>query len=271
MKLKLENRETELLTACALLLLLALFGPATAQPARYHDFADHRVWWGVPHAMDLLSNLPFALWACAGVASLVRGPWASLEQAQRRTAALFFGGLCITAAGSGCYHWMPDDAGLALDRLGMVVPFAGLLGLVAAGRVSARSGDLLGLGTLALGPLCIAVWLRSGNVLPWAVLQFGAMVLVLWLSTRPALPGAWPIRWGAVIFIYAVAKLLEQYDHQVYELLGHAVSGHSLKHLVASLAAWPVWSAVRHVRHTGQDTTSGKIVARRGDHAAASS
>ena len=271
MKLNLESRETELLIVWGLLLLLALFGPAVAQPVHYHDFADRRLWWGVPHAMDVLSNLPFAAGACLGIQGLCKGPWTALEAAQRRMAALFFSGLAITAACSACYHWVPNDNGLALDRLGMVVAFAGLLGLVAAGRVSARSGQILGLSTLVLGPACIAVWLGSGNVLPWAVLQFGAMALVLWLSFKTALPSAWPVSWGAVILIYAAAKLFEQYDHQVYELLGHVVSGHSLKHLVASLAAWPVAAAVRDLRNCGRRPTSGKIVAKPFDHVAASS
>lgn len=52
------------------------------------------------------------------------------------------------------------------------------------------------------------------------------------------------VRWGLVIFVYVVAKLLELADHQIYELTSHAISGHSLKHLAASFAAWPVLTTV---------------------------
>jgi 1-acyl-sn-glycerol-3-phosphate acyltransferase len=48
------------------------------------------------------------------------------------------------------HHWQPNDAALIFDRLGMVVAFAGLTGLAAANRVSARAGRLLGLAVLLL-------------------------------------------------------------------------------------------------------------------------
>ena len=45
---------------------------------------------------------------------------------------VFCAGLVLTALCSAIYHWEPDNAGLGLDRLGMAVAFAGLLGLAAA-------------------------------------------------------------------------------------------------------------------------------------------
>ncbi len=247
MQFKLLTPELTLLGVAALLLLLALVGPYIAQPSDYHHFADQRTWLGLPFATDVLTNLPFAVWGALGLHQLWSGP--RLGASQRGTATLFFSGLVLTAVCSSWYHWQPDDAGLVVDRLGMVVAFAGLLGLVAAGRISARAGTVLALAVLALGSTSVAVWASSGNLLPWVVLQLGGMAMVLWLASRTPLPGALPVRWGAVIFIYALAKLLEQGDHQVYELFGHVISGHSLKHLLASLAAWPVYSAIHARRH----------------------
>jgi hypothetical protein len=80
--------------------------------------------------------------------------------------------------------------------------------------------------------------------LSWLVLQFGGMALVLWFSTRPPLHDALAVRWGVVILIYAAAKVLELADHAVYDLSAHLISGHSLKHIVASFAAWPVMAAL---------------------------
>ena len=37
------------------------------QPAGYHDFADQTVLFGIPHACDVLSNLPFAAVALWGL------------------------------------------------------------------------------------------------------------------------------------------------------------------------------------------------------------
>lgn len=239
-----SKTEALLLLACLGLTAIALFGPAVAQPADYHAFADQRVLWGLPFAMDVLSSLAFALSGGAGAWCLFMLPSRALSTVQRAMAALFFAGLMLTAAASIWYHWQPDDAGLAVDRYGMAVAFAGLLGLAAAGRVSERAGAALGLALLVLAPLGVQAWSATGNVLPWAVLQFGGMGLVLWLALLRPRPAALDIRWSLVILGYAAAKLLEANDHLVYEATGQLVSGHALKHVAAALAAWPVVAAI---------------------------
>jgi hypothetical protein len=70
------------------------------------------------------------------------------------------------------------------------------------------------------------------------------MALVLCLACLKPLPGALAVRWGLVLMIYAVAKLFEQADAWVYLQSEGAISGHSLKHVVASCAAWPVLTAI---------------------------
>jgi hypothetical protein len=242
-KLKLEKYELRLLSAVLALLAVAVLGPAVAQSAHHHHFADQRAWGWLPFAADVLSNLPFLMWGGLGLTLLAqqaRGVGHRPVAASRGLTGLFFVGLVITAFMSAFYHWRPDNAGLVIDRLGMVVAFAGLMGLAAAGRVSARAGELLAAAVLLLGPLSIWVCSLSGNVLPWAVLQFGGMGLVLCLARLKPLPGAPIIQWGWVIVIYAVAKGLELADEAVFTATSQLVSGHSLKHVVASFAAWPV-------------------------------
>ncbi len=248
MKTTLEETERGLLIALVLFLAVAILGPEVMQPAHQHDFADRRFFGYLPCAADVLSNLPFALWGIAGLLVL---PKAKLSPGIAGLAVLFFAGLIITAGASSWYHLQPVDAGLAIDRLGMTVAFAGLLGLAAAERASIRSGAALGSLVLVCGLMSVWLWSSSGNVLPWLVLQFGGMALILWLATRQRMPkidaarGSLPIRWGLVILIYAAAKVLELADHAVYDLTSQFISGHSLKHIVASFAAWPVVSALR--------------------------
>ncbi len=238
----LSRAEVWLLFAVLALSLLAAFAPPLAQAPHFHDFADQRSWLGMPCALDVLSNLPFALFGLWGLRVLGRVP--QLDATQHRLAALFFGGLLVTALGSAVYHWAPDDAGLVVDRLGMTVAFAGLLGLGVAMYLSARAGQALAAAVLLLGPVSVAVWAAQGNLLPWALLQGGGMVLLLVLAVMKPLPGALAVRWGLVIGVYVVAKALEQYDAVVFAATGQFVSGHSLKHLVAAFAAWPVISAL---------------------------
>jgi len=245
--LNLEKPERLLLGALLVLLLVAVFGPSVAQPAHHHEFADQRGWGLIPCALDVLSNLSFAAWGLAGLGYLAwqsRVDMGPVNTVQRGLAALFFAGLLLITAASAWYHWQPDDAGLAVDRLGMVAAFAGLLGLAASDRISARAGAMLGFMVLVLGPLSVWVWVASANVLPWAVVQFGGMVLVLGLACLRPLPGALDVRWGLVIAIYALAKWLEQADAAIYIWSTGLISGHSLKHVVASCAAWPVLGAM---------------------------
>ncbi len=239
-----HKNEVRLMAMGAALLALAIFGPALAQPAHHHDFADQRVLWGIPYAMDLLSNLPFAVAGLLGAVSLWRMPAGAVSNVQRGMAALFFGGLVLTAAASSWYHGLPNDAGLLVDRCGMSVAFAGLLGLAVAVRVSDRAAAVTGLSVLVLAPVSVQVWAATGNVLPWAVVQFGGMALVVWLACLRQPHGALDVRWGWVIAAYAVAKLFELQDNEVFQMTGQMVSGHTLKHAIAALAAMPVICAI---------------------------
>lgn len=251
MPLTLSRAEALLLGALAPLALWAGFGPYLAQAPHIHDYADQRAWLGLPCALDVLSNLPFAFFGLWGLRVLGRLPAAALDGTQRTLAALFFAGLVLTAFASGWYHAHPDDAGLFIDRLGMSFAFAGLLGLAVASRITARAGVWAAPVVLLWGGLGAWVCWRSGNLLPWAVLQGTGLVLMLVLSALPARRLA--VRWWLIIAIYAVAKLCELADHVIYEAAAQLVSGHSLKHFVASLAAWPVICALQQVGQNARE------------------
>jgi hypothetical protein len=253
MKVLLTRSETSLALALVMAVAVACVGPTVAQHAHYHAFADQRMWHGFPYAMDVLSNLPFAVGGVWGLLVLQRMRPGSVTSTQGVLALVFFVGLLCTAVCSSVYHWNPDNTGLAIDRLGMVVAFAGLLGLAAADRVSARAGLALAGTVLLLGPLSVYVWATTGNLLAWVVLQGGGMLLVVLLALVPPTPGAWGIPLVAVIAIYTVAKLLELEDHTVFAWTHGLVSGHSLKHGVAALAAWPVISVMHNVAQGGLD------------------
>lgn len=242
----LDGRERALLAALLLGVLAACLGPVLPDPMAGAGFADGRHWLGLPHAMDVLSNLPFALLGCGGLVRLRRIEAASThEVAVRRCARLFFSGLVLTAAGSAFYHLHPDALRLGADRLGMAVAFAGMLGMAVSERVSPRMAWPMACGVLAAGLLALAVCHWRGDVLPWAVLQLGGMVLVLGLALLRPVPGALGLKLGTVICCYGVAKLLELGDDAIYQATGQLVSGHSLKHLAAACAGWPAWQMLR--------------------------
>jgi hypothetical protein len=211
--------------------------------AHGHAFIDARSFFGIPNGLDVLSNLPFLVGGIWGMIMLHRS---KKRAAPLQTAArVFFIGLILTCVGSSFYHWAPSDYGLMIDRLGMAIAFAGVISLAAGSRLGAVVSEHATPVLLILAPLAAIAAYTLHNVLPWAVVQFGGMALMLWLACLPRIPAMPAIHLGALIALYALAKLFEALDTQVFELTQGIVSGHSLKHIAASLAAWPVIVALK--------------------------
>lgn len=263
----LSRAEVALLGLAAFLLALACLGPVLPASAHQHDFADQRVLWGIPCALDVLSNLPFAAAGVWGLWLLRRAGPRAIDATSGACANLFFAGLVCTAAGSSLYHVLPNDASLLWDRLGMVLPFAGLLGLAAAGRASGRAGWAAAGAVLLAGAAAVPWWARTGNLMPWAVVQIGGMLVVIVLALLPRRAGTLGVHLGAVIAMYALAKLFEAADHAVFDATAQWVSGHSLKHVLAAGAAWPVLMAVEALRHsTPTGATRAAVYGQNGAH-----
>jgi len=127
----------------------------------------------------------------------------------------------------------------------MLVAFAGVTGLAVAGRIGARPAGVAAALMLLAGAWALQRWETTGQLLPWAVLQGGGMALMLALAWLPQRREALAVSLAAVIGWYALAKVLEWGDHAIWEATQGLVSGHSLKHAVAALAAWPVIAALR--------------------------
>ena len=237
------SRREIILAAIALAVLALPFAlPHVAQSQTYHHFADTRTLFGVANAMDTLSNFAFIFAGVAGIMLVWLERLPSPTTALGAMSLLTFAGLVATGIGSAWYHGQvpPNDAGLAIDRYGMVVSFAGILGLAAAHKVSERAGWWTGWLVLVAGPFAVWWWTVSGNVAPYAVLQFGGMaLLVLILFWRDEGNASGP-NWGLLIGVYALAKVFEAADAQIWELTAHLVSGHTLKHLAAAWVALAV-------------------------------
>lgn len=234
----LQARKTGLIAALVVLALAAILAPAIAASA-WHipHYVDRRDWLGVPNAGDVLSNLAFLAMGVWGLERLRGRPDAPVG------ASWFFVGLILTCLGSGFYHLDPDmPQRLIADRLGMAVAFAGFLGIAASERISERAAEAVLVLIMAVGPL--TAWVARDNLTPWAVVQYGGMALAVGLVAIRPRPGAIGVPLGGVIGFYVLAKLFELGDATIFEATGHIVSGHTLKHLAAALAAGPVIRAL---------------------------
>jgi hypothetical protein len=223
-----------------------LVWPAFPQPLAYHNFADQRPLLGVPHLLNVASNLPFLVVGGAGLVFMAsraaRRPGAFVHSVERGPYWLFFIGLALTAFGSAYYHADPNNARLTWDRLPLTVTFMALFTAVLAERVSWRlAGWLLG-PLVALGMASVVYWhwtesLGAGDLRYYLIVQFLPLVALplLFLLFRPRYTGTGDL--VAALGCYVLAKLLEALDGQVYAQ-GGLVSGHTLKHLVAGLGSY---------------------------------
>ncbi len=120
---------------------------------------------------------------------------------------VFFLGATLTCVGSMYYHWQPDNPRLVWDRLPMTLAFAGLIAAVLGERI---------------GP----VWGRRSL---WPLL-----LLVLFPARQYSHSNAlfWPIFW------YGMAKVAETFDLAICRATATAVSGHTVKHVLAAMAVW---------------------------------
>lgn len=224
--------------ACA----VVVWAPPVAFHAGYHAFADTRVWGRVPFAADVLSNLAFVLVGGLGLRRLACATGLALVHAAAGLVLCL--GLLFTTIASGVYHLNPDDAGLALDRMGMAGVFCGVMGLAVANRVSDRAAWTVMALLALLAPAAAAVAWTAGNALPWAVVQFGGVAALVALAALPARAGYAALPLASVVLGYGLAKVAEMSDQWVFDLTAGAVSGHTLKHLLAACAVWPLLAPV---------------------------
>jgi hypothetical protein len=223
------------LVMLTVLLVIAQLGPIAQDPA-YHRFADARTLAGVPHALNVLSNLPFLVVGMAGLwfSARVRHDvlWVPY--------ALLYAGLILTGFGSAWYHLAPDNASLVWDRLPMTIVFMSFFASVVAEVVNRGLAQRLLPVLLVVGAGSVLYWQATeqqgaGDLRPYVLVQFLPMLLIpllllLYPSPRNYLP--WVL---AMIGVYAGSKVFEYFDTEIFTL-GEAVSGHTLKHLLAALA-----------------------------------
>lgn len=240
-----QRAEWLLLLIVGALAALAVLLPPMGLPAGYHDFVDQRSVLGLPNALNVLSNLAFVGVGAWGWRVLRRAAPPPSDAVQRELAGLFLGGLILAGVCSAIYHADPGDASLGIDRLGMSPAFASLLGLAAADRISARAGLALALFVALAAPAAVLTAVASGNMMPWSVLQAGGLGLAAVLALRRPRAGALAPSLLAVVGFYVVAKLVELGDAAVFAATQGLVSGHTLKHVLAALAAWPVVRALQ--------------------------
>jgi len=239
MTIGLSWRSGLLLLIGTAVIVVAVFVDPIAQDPAYHRFADQRNFLSIANCLNVLSNLPFAVIGALGLL-LVNRHGTIVRPAARTAWLIFFIGIFLTAIGSGYYHLAPNGTTLIWDRLPMTIGFMSFVAIIVGEYVSLRAARTALLPLLLVGAGSVLFWaytesLGRGDLRPYAVVQFLPMLLIpmvvlLYRDRSDLSPYI-----VSMIVCYIGAKLLEYFDGPIYAA-GQLISGHTLKHVFASLA-----------------------------------
>ena len=175
--------------ALAAAVCAVVFGllPPIPQPLEYHAFADARtLCCGVPNTLDVVSNIPFLLFGiCGFVVAVLPGaaiapattnffaPIEFLDSAEQWCWIVFFIGCMLTAAGSGYYHWRPDNARLVWDRYPMTICFMEIWTQMLQERleIGAAGGAVMQAVFLSIGLFSVYWWSRTDDLRLYFIVQ----------------------------------------------------------------------------------------------------
>jgi len=223
-----------ILTVAVVGVIGTLFVPRIPQDPAYHQFADNRTFFGIPSFWNLVTNIPFLLVGIFGLARFSKGV------ALRTSYLLVCLGIILVGAGSTYYHFSPSTKSLIWDRLPLTIVFMALFSAIIEDRVSSRAGKALLWPLILVGAASVGYWHLSelqgnGDLRPYGFVQFLPLVLIpLILVLFPSRGLHTSFLWWTLI-IYALAKFTEHFDVWIFETTG-IISGHPIKHLLASLA-----------------------------------
>jgi hypothetical protein len=206
--------------------------------------------WGltISNTQNVLSNLGFIV---IGITSLIdaiqfNNPTSSSRDSRanrdnKKFALLVYAiGIIGTGLGSAYYHWNPNNETLIWDRLPMSIVFMILLSVFLKNRVRKEYSFLVHPFTLLLaGFASILWWALYDDLKLYILVQFGPLAAILYyifVYDRHNFPGREQLCRG--LLFYGVAKLFELLDQPIMTLTFSLVSGHTLKHLFATLATY---------------------------------
>lgn len=237
---------------CAIALI---FVPAIAQPPEFHLFADTRKIIGIPNFLDVVSNILF-LAACAYGMKLLFDPRGGRERARFEFGneviayTVFFAAAGLTCFGSIWYHLNPGNFTLVWDRLPMALMFASFLTIVISERANRKAALVLLPVFAAIGIYSVWHWYQSelagaGDLRLYLMVQFLPFLLVLYMLFFLPSRYSRSNRFAWILLLYAVAKVAEFFDHEIFDLLQGWLSGHTIKHILAAMAVFAMAEMLR--------------------------
>jgi hypothetical protein len=231
--------------ALVVIVILLSYGPVS-QDQSYHDFSDNRSFLGIPNFLDVITNLPFVLVGLWGLPAAAR----LTEKRLRLILIVLFTDFLLLTIGSGYYHLQPNNVALVYDRIPIGIIINCFFAFILYDRINVAAGYVLFLVLSVISVLSVLYWIMTeekgrGDLRWYAFVQFFpilAIPVILWLYKSPFKHGREVI---PIFLFFGLAKLTESLDEQIFEAMGHVISGHSLKHLFMAAAGFFIVKMVR--------------------------
>lgn len=250
------NKIKEKVTALVLLLFIGCIGmtfvPAVCQDINYHHFADRNEYFSIPNFWNVVSNLPFLIIGGLGMLFILFKSKERIVEILQPNYFIFFLGILLTGLGSSYYHWNPNNQTLVLDRLPMTISFMSIFSIIIGEYIGTKYARVLLFSLLTLGVGSVFYWsytesMGCGDLRMYMAIQFFPMVLIPFIMIFFK-PGNYPAKYlWLVILAYVVAKVFERFDLEIAYFF--PISGHSIKHLFASLAPLIFLMGIRKLKN----------------------
>lgn len=239
-------------------IISALFIGPIAQNQEYHLFADQRTFFSIPNFWNVVSNIPFGIAGICGIFYCFREIIKTTDYQSVAPIFIFFVGIFLTGIGSTYYHLNPSNETLFWDRLPMTISFMAFFTIVIIEFISIKLGARLFIPLLISGILSLLYWQITeskgvGDLRFYVLVQFLPIaiitaILILYKNkNRSAL-------YFFVLSTYLMAKLFEINDDLIFST--NHISGHSIKHIIASVAPLLFFVGLSKRKHVSNNKES---------------
>ena len=192
-------------------------------PQEYHNFADKRIFLGIPNMMNVISNFVFLIPAII-----------HFKRTKKNTLLILH--IILLSIASGYYHLNPSDETIFWDIL--MIATTSMIVLITI------SDTKYGLLLYSYAIFSILYWKYSDDLRLYILILIGVpLYIVLKYYKNINLKKYIYV----IVFMGILTRISEHNDHEIYEFTNYQISGHTLKHIFAIIAVWYVVKLLQKV------------------------
>jgi len=185
-------------------------------PQSYHNFTDKREFYGIPNTMNVISNIAIMI------------PALYLLQKQKGVSLLSVH-ILLLAVTSSYYHFLPNDERIFWDMIFVI----SLNTVILSFFISKNAGILM----YVFGIASVIYWKYNDDIRLYEFLKVVIPLYVISLLYKNNQMNSYVY---VIICCMVLVRISEYNDKDIYELTHKKLSGHTLKHIIASVEIYYV-------------------------------